>query len=80
MVALGSTAGVAVYYMDSENQHRVLWLIGAGVFFTIWPWTLLVMVPDIKENLKDDVFETKGKFIPAPTKRRQKVHSLVFLF
>lgn len=60
MVTLGSTAGVAVYYMESENQHRALWLIGAGVLFSIWPWTLLVMVPDIKENLKDDVFETKG--------------------
>lgn len=60
MVVLGTAAGLGAYYMD-EGEKRMLWLIGSGIFGTVFPYTLLVMMPDIKKNLDDDVIETAGK-------------------
>ena len=60
MCVLGSGAGAAVYYLDTGSSSRDLWLMGSGLFFTVFPYTVAVMMPDIKQNLKDDVFETKG--------------------
>ncbi|KAJ8314069.1 hypothetical protein KUTeg_008630, partial [Tegillarca granosa] len=52
------TGSLAYIYDDSE--YRMLWAIGAGAVSTIWPWTMLVMLPDIKKLLKDDVIQERG--------------------
>lgn len=61
MAGLGALAGATVYYLDEESDNRLLWLVGAGVFISVWPWTLIVMIPDINKNLQDDVLETAGE-------------------
>lgn len=63
MCFLGSSCAAAVYYLDTESSSRKLWLLGSGVFITIWPYTALVMLPDIYKNLKDDVLETRGELL-----------------
>lgn len=62
MCLLGSLAGVGAYYLDQESAHRNLWLIGSGLFFTVWPYTLIVMMSDIKKNLQSDAISKLGKF------------------
>ena len=72
MCLLGSVAGVGAYYLDQDSAHRNLWLIGSGVFFTIWPYTLVVMLSDIKKNLQNDAISTHGKL-----ERSVTVYSIV---
>jgi hypothetical protein len=35
-------------------------LVGSGVFLSVWPWTMAVMMSDIKKNLEEDVMQTAG--------------------
>ena len=60
MAMVGCSAGGLVYYLDKDSDNRVLWLIGSGLIISVWPWTLLAMMPDIKKLSKDDVIETAG--------------------
>jgi ornithine cyclodeaminase/alanine dehydrogenase-like protein (mu-crystallin family) len=43
-----SVSGAAVYLLD-ESDNRNLWIIGSGVMASIFPWTMIVMMPDIKK-------------------------------
>ncbi|KAL5006209.1 hypothetical protein ScPMuIL_015015 [Solemya velum] len=59
LVTAGGLPALAVFYLD-KSDSRKLWAIGAGIFFTIYPWTSLVMMSDIQQAKKDDVIEKKG--------------------
>ena len=52
-------SGAAVYLLD-ESDNRNLWIIGSGVMASIFPWTMIVMMPDIKRLLKDNVVREQG--------------------
>ncbi|KAH3796948.1 uncharacterized protein LOC127839190 isoform X2 [Dreissena polymorpha] len=75
MCMAGSLSGAAVYYLESEAENRALWLAGAGVFVLVFPFTIFVMGPDIKKNLKEDVLETAGEtWVLNHIKRWNKQH------
>ena len=61
MAGFAAVSGCAVYYLDKDSDNRMLWLIGSGTLMCAIPWTLLVMLPDIKKLLKEDVIEIAGK-------------------
>ena len=53
-------SGTAVYLLD-ESDNRNLWMIGSGLMASIFPWTMIVMMPDINRLLKDNVVREQGK-------------------
>ncbi|XP_045168647.2 uncharacterized protein LOC123531604 [Mercenaria mercenaria] len=61
MAVLGALAGAGAYYLDKDSDTRSLWLVGSSIFICVWPWTVIVMLPDIKKNLQDDVIKTAGE-------------------
>ncbi|XP_061179116.1 uncharacterized protein LOC133187733 [Saccostrea echinata] len=61
LAILGSTSAAAVWYFSNASDHRWLWLAGGLTFISVWPWTLLVMIPDINRLLDESVLERKGE-------------------
>jgi len=53
-------SGAAVYLLD-ESDNRNLWILGSGLMASIFPWTMIVMMPDIKRLLEDNVVRERGK-------------------
>ncbi|KAL5006800.1 hypothetical protein ScPMuIL_015606 [Solemya velum] len=60
LVFASSAPALAVYCLDGSD-NRKLWAVGAGVFLLAWPWTLIVMISDIKKGLEDDVIDKRGE-------------------
>ena len=52
-------SGAAVYLLD-ESDNRNLWILGSGLMASIFPWTMIVMMPDIKRLLEDNVVRDQG--------------------
>ncbi|KAH3720313.1 uncharacterized protein LOC127856159 [Dreissena polymorpha] len=59
LISAGSAAGVG--YLEANADKRCLWFLGAGLFFTVWPYTVAVMFRDIYKNLDPDVFKKEGE-------------------
>ncbi|XP_052810382.1 uncharacterized protein LOC128238464 isoform X2 [Mya arenaria] len=61
MVLIGAAAATGAWYLEENADRRLPWLLGAGLFITVWPWTLLVMIPDINRNLDENVLKNRGE-------------------
>ncbi|XP_060578701.1 uncharacterized protein LOC132735729 [Ruditapes philippinarum] len=73
----GSLTGACVYYLDEDSDTRLLWLVGSGVFLSVWPWTMAVMMSDIKKNLEEDVMQTAGEtWVKNHIRRWNKQHGV----
>ncbi|XP_060079742.1 uncharacterized protein LOC132559149 [Ylistrum balloti] len=50
---------IACYLDDTDNKYY--WLAGAGTMFSLIPYTMFVIIPDVNILLKDDVIEQRGE-------------------
>lgn len=57
---VGATSAAAVWYLSEVGEQRWLWLAGGLTFISVWPWTLLVMMPDISKLHEEDVLKKEG--------------------
>lgn len=55
-----SAATSIVVGINEPSQYRWLWFGGAAALLAVVPWTFIVMMPDIKRLLEDDVIEKEG--------------------
>lgn len=77
MSIMGCAAGCLVYYLDKDSDNRLLWLTGAGLCISVWPWTMLTMMSDIKKLRKDDVIETEGEtWVREHHSKLNKLHAV----
>ncbi|XP_048743556.1 uncharacterized protein LOC125656973 [Ostrea edulis] len=60
LALIGSTSAVAVWY-HSESEYRCLWLAAGLVFISVWPYTLVAMIPDINTLHEEDILDKKGE-------------------
>lgn len=57
---VGATSAAAVWYLSEVGEQRWLWLAGGLTFISVWPWTLLAMMPDISKLHEEDVLKKEG--------------------
>ena len=60
MAVVGASSAAAVWYLSEGGEYRWVWLVGGLTLITVWPWTLLVMMPDIKKLHESDVIKKEG--------------------
>nr|XP_022299895.1 uncharacterized protein LOC111108362 [Crassostrea virginica] len=59
--ALSSAALSTALGFHEPSQYRWLWFGSAAALIAVVPWTFIVMMPDIKRLLEDDVVEKEGE-------------------
>ncbi|XP_011432643.1 uncharacterized protein LOC128158398 [Crassostrea angulata] len=61
LAMVGATSAAAVWYLSEVGEQRWLWLAGGLTFISVWPWTLLAMMPDISKLHEEDVLKKEGE-------------------
>lgn len=59
-LAISSMICTTLLGINEQSKYRWLWFGSAAAIFAVIPWTYIVMMPDIKRLLDDDVMDKEG--------------------
>ncbi|XP_061178763.1 uncharacterized protein LOC133187416 [Saccostrea echinata] len=59
--AMTSAAAAVLVGLHEQSKYRWLWFGSAAAIIAVVPWTFIVMMPDIKRLLEDDVIDKEGE-------------------